>query len=289
MKHSEKAYAKINLYLNVIGKRDDGFHDIESVMQSIDIADQLYFELIPSDKTRIHLSFSSPSCLPTDDRNLIVKAAKAFLDACNECAEIFILLEKNIPMAAGLAGGSADAAATLRALDTLLPGRLSKAALLEIAAELGSDVPFCLLGGRALCYGRGEEIAALPIKQKRYGVLANSDETSSTPKAYTDLDHAYHNFDKSVALPPDLNALEKIQNVLQGELPPAFNIFEDAVLPACPKAKQAKKLLTDMGAESVLMSGSGPSVFALTEDEALCKRMHAALLSFGYFARIFCF
>lgn len=289
MKQTEHAYAKINLYLNVIARRNDGFHDIESVMQTVDLADILHFELFPSKHTEVKLSFSSPCNLPADERNLIVKAALAFLNACGETARVSIKLEKHIPMAAGLAGGSADAAATLRALDSLLPGRLTKAAITEIAAALGSDVPFCLIGGRALCYGRGEETVPLPIAQRRYGVLANTDETSSTPKAYSALDAIYHNFDKSVMLPTDLNARGALQDVLRGELPPAFNIFEDAVLPLCPRACAAKALLLRMGAQTVLMSGSGPSVFALTDNHALCKRMEASLTRCGYRARTFSF
>ncbi len=289
MKHTELAPAKINLYLNVLARRDDGFHDIESVMQTIDLADVLYFELSPAYATEVKLSFSDPCDLPTDERNLIVRAAMAFLSAAGENAHVEILLEKNIPMAGGLAGGSADAAATLRALDALLPGRLTKAALLEIAASLGSDVPFCLLGGRALCYGRGEETVALPIKQNRYGVLANTDEVSSTPLAYGALDRMYHNFDERAPLPTSLDGRDCLQALLSGEMPPAFNIFEDAVFPLCPKAKEAKVLLSAMGAETVLMSGSGPSVFALTENAELCEKMRSELHLRGYTARKFSF
>ncbi len=289
MKHTEKAPAKINLYLNVTAKRDDGFHEIESVMQTIDLCDVLHFELLPSEETKITLSFSEPCDLPTDDRNLIVRAAKAFLSIAEEAAEVSILLEKKIPMAAGLGGGSADAAATLRALDAILPGRLSKAALLELATELGSDVPFCLLGGRALCYGRGEETVALPEKQTYYGVLANTDEEISTPKAYGLLDEIYNDFDGSIAPPPDLNAWDAAKDVLMGEIPPFYNIFEEAVLPLCPKAAQAKNLLANMGAEATLMSGSGPSVFALSQNPLLAEKMKDALLSRGYKAVNFSF
>ena len=289
MKHTEKAPAKINLYLNVTTKRNDGFHDIESVMQTVDLCDVLHFDFFPAEETKISLSFSKPCNLPTDEKNLIVRAAKAFLEAAGETAEISILLEKNIPMAAGLGGGSADAAATLRALDTMLPGTLSKAALLELAASLGSDVPFCLLGGRALCYGRGEEMVALPMKETYFGVLANTDEEVSTPKAYGKLDEIYHNFDKSTLLPLDLSNRDMLKPVLNGEMPPCYNIFEEAVLPLCKKAQAAKVLLFEMGADVSMMSGSGPSVFALTKDIALSEKMQEALLSRGYKAVLFSF
>ena len=289
MKHTEKAAAKINLYLNVTAKRDDGFHEIESVMQTIDLCDILHFELKPNAETKIILTFSEPCDLPTDDKNLIVRAARAFLTAAGENAEVLILLDKKIPMAAGLGGGSADAAATLRALDAMLPGRLSKAALLELAAELGSDIPFCLSGGRALCYGRGEETVALPEKQIYYGVLANTDEVVSTPKAYGLLDRIYNDFDGSVPLPPDLNTRDAIKDVLMGEIPPFYNIFEEAVLPLCPKAAHAKKLLSDIGADAAMMSGSGPSVFALSQNPSLAEKMKDALISQGYKAVNFSF
>ncbi len=290
MKHKEKAPAKINLYLNVTARRADGFHDIESVMQTIDLHDTLHFELFPADQTMIELSFSEPCGLPTDEKNLIVRAAKAFLSTANMRVHLKILLKKKIPMAAGLAGGSADAAATLRALDVMLPGALTRERLFEIAASLGSDIPFCLLGGRALCYGRGEILEPISAKDKRFfGVLANTDEVSSTPKAYGALDRMYHNFDGSVTLPADLLESGTLASVRVGAMPPFYNIFEDAVLPLCPRAFEAKVLLASMGAEAAMMSGSGPSVFALTKNEALAEKMQAALTEHGYLAQRFSF
>lgn len=289
MQHTDKAFAKINLYLNVTARRADGFHDIESVMQTIDLHDTLHFDLSPADQTTIDLSFSRPCDLPTDEKNLIVRAAKAFLSAADMRVRLKILLEKKIPMAAGLAGGSADAAATLRALDKMLPDAVTKEKLFEIAASLGSDIPFCLAGGRALCYGRGERMEALPCIEHRYGVLANTDEVSSTPRAYAALDALYHDFDGSVALPADLSESGALASVREGAMPPAYNIFEDTVLPLCPRAAKAKALLSSMGADVAMMSGSGPSVFALTKNEALAEKMQAALTERGYLAKRFSF
>ncbi len=290
VQHIEKAPAKINLYLNVTARRADGFHDIETVMQAIDLFDVLHLSLYPAEKTEIVLNFSRPCNLPTDDHNLIVRAAKAFLLAAKKSAKVEILLEKNIPMAAGLAGGSADAAATLRALDTMLPNALTREQLFEIAASLGSDIPFCLLGGRALCYGRGEILEPLPTKGEKYfGVLVNTVETSSTPKAYGALDQMYHNFDGSVVLPSGLSRSGALGAVHDGKMPPFYNIFEEVVLPLCPRAFEAKALLTTMGADTVMMSGSGPSVFALTKNEALAEKMQSALAERGYDARRFSF
>ena len=289
MKHTEKAFAKINLYLNVTGRRSDGFHDVESVMQEIDVYDLLHFELFPAEETKIELSFSEPCDLPTDERNLIVRAAKAFLERAKKSAHVKILLEKRIPMAAGLAGGSADAAATLRALDVMLPNALTKEALIVIAASLGSDIPFCLLGGRALCTGRGEIMERLPIHEGGYGVLANTEESSSTPKAYGALDAIYSNFDASVPIPKDLAARGVLDAVKAGEAPPFYNIFEEAVFPLCPKAERAKVLMLEMGAEAAMMSGSGPSVFCITKNLKEAKKIEGALSAMGYASRCFSF
>ena len=289
MRHTEKANAKINLYLNVVAQRHDGFHDIESVMQTIDLCDILHFDLSPSDTTEISLSFSEPSVLPVDERNLIVRAALAFLAAANKTARINVLVEKSIPMEAGLAGGSADAAATLRALDTMLPNLLPKEQLYKIAASLGSDIPFCLIGGRALCTGRGEKIESLPCDGGYFGIIATTEEASSTPRAYRRLDEIYNNFDGSVILPASLADQGVLDSVKNGNLPPFYNIFEDAVFPLCPRASEAKSLLADMGAEASMMSGSGPAVFALTKDIALAQKMKAELTARGFRAEQFLF
>ena len=289
MRHTEKANAKINLYLNVVAQRHDGFHDIESVMQTIDLCDVLHFDLFPSDTTEIFLSFSEPSVLPVDERNLIVRAALAFLAAANKTAKINILVEKSIPMEAGLAGGSADAAATLRALDTMFPNLLPKEQLHKIAASLGSDIPFCLVGGRALCTGRGEKIQPLPCDGGYFGIIATTEEASSTPRAYEQLDKMYNYFNGSIALPPNLAERRALASVKDGALPPFYNIFEDAVLPLCPRATEAKSLLADMGAEVSMMSGSGPAVFALTKDSSLAEKMQMALIERGFRAERFVF
>ncbi len=289
MQYTERANAKINLYLNVIARRADGFHNIESVMQTIDLYDVLHFNLFPSNTTEISLSFSESCDLPTDDRNLVVRAAKAFLATANKTAKISIVLKKNIPMEAGLGGGSTDAAATLRALNTMFPTALTKEQLFAIAASLGSDIPFCLLGGRALCTGRGEKMQPIPSVGEYFGVLATTDEISSTPLAYKKLDAIYNGFDNSVALPKTLAERGVLDDVKNGQIPPIFNIFEDAVLPLCPQAAQAKALLLDMGAEASSMSGSGPSVFALTKDIEFAKKMEAALKVNGFRSKRFTF
>jgi 4-diphosphocytidyl-2-C-methyl-D-erythritol kinase len=160
---TKQAYAKINTYLDVISKRDDGFHDILSVMRRVSLADNVRMEIFDSSETGINLSVKGDD-LPCDERNLVYRAAVKFLEKFKICSKINIEIEKKIPIGAGLAGGSADAAATLRALNRIF-NLASEEQLLEIAAEIGSDVPFCLLGGTALCEGRGEIIT--PIKSPK--------------------------------------------------------------------------------------------------------------------------
>ena len=254
----EKAYAKINLHLNVTAKRQDGFHDIETVMQTISLCDELAVSLVPSDRADVHLSICGAD-LPTNSGNIVTRAAELYLARSGKVGRVDISLVKRIPVAAGLAGGSADAAAILRALNRLFNSYFSESELLSLAAELGSDVPFCLLGGRAVCRGRGELIEPLASPTNHHFVIAISDgEQVSTPAAFRALDEMYSDFDGSIK--SDAPALTEL-----------YNIFEDAVFKTCFKAEALKKRMIELGATVSLMSGSGPSVFGLFEDESTAK------------------
>jgi 4-diphosphocytidyl-2-C-methyl-D-erythritol kinase len=251
----EKAYAKINLYLNVTSKRPDGFHNIETVMQTISLCDDLAVSLTLSDKAEVYLSVGGAD-LPNDSGNIVTRAAELYLARSGKVGRVDITLIKRIPVAAGLAGGSADAAATLRAMNRLFNDYFSENELLSLSAELGSDVPFCLLCGCALCRGRGELIEPIASPASLHFVIAIADgEQVSTPAAYRALDDMYSDFDGSVKREtPDLTKL--------------YNIFENAVFPTCSKAEMLKKRMIKLGATASLMSGSGPSVFGLFESEA---------------------
>ena len=264
----EKAYAKINLHLNVTAKRQDGFHDIETVMQTVSLCDELAVSLSPSDRAEAHLSVCGAD-LPTDRGNIALRTAELYLARSGKVGRVDISLVKRIPVAAGLAGGSADAAATLRALNGLFNSYFSESELLALAAELGSDVPFCLLGGRAVCRGRGELIEPIASPTDLHFVIARADgEQVSTPAAYRALDDMYSDFDGSVqSVAPDLTEL--------------YNIFENAVLPTCFKAEILKKRMVELGATSSLMSGSGPSVFGLFEDESTARAAAEAISKEG--------
>ena len=280
----EIAYAKINLHLDVLDRREDGFHSVRTVMQTVTLADEITVSVKPSRKREISLSLVGGGKLPTDSRNLAYKAAELFLDATLIDAAIDIRLNKRIPVAAGLAGGSSDAAATLRALNRLYKKPLSEKRLLSIAAGLGSDVPFCLLGGTALCLGRGEIIERLPCGLDLQLVVAIADEHVSTPMAYSRLDELYGNF----AVPRNDDADEIFASLMASidkrelETEKLFNIFENAVLPICCGAEDIKRRMFDLGATHALMSGSGPSVFGIFENAQKAESAAEALKNAGY-------
>ena len=270
----ELANAKINLFLDVISRRDDGFHDIKTVMHSISLSDVVTVSFSQAKEMSVHLSLQGNRHLPTDSKNLAVKAAVLYMTKAGIKASVNIKLEKRIPVAAGLAGGSSDAAAVLRAMNRICGKMFTEKALAALAAELGSDIPYCLYGKTALCEGRGEVITKLPDSLQLSVVVAAPNEYMSTPVAYGKLDSCYSNFDGSVATGGDESFEKLIESIssgtlLQGSL---FNVFETAVLPLCNGAVAIKNRLDELGAISTLMSGSGPSVFGVFENLDSAKR-----------------
>lgn len=275
----EQAYAKINLYLDVLAKREDGFHDVKTVMHTVSLKDEITVSVRPAAKTKVTLSVTGNSRLPTDSRNLAVKAAELFLSATLIFAEVNIRLNKNIPVSAGLAGGSTDAAAVLRALNRAFKRPLTEKRLLELASELGSDVPYCLLGGTALCLGRGEKIERLPEKLRLHIVIAIADEYVSTPTAYAELDKLYDDF-KTSRTDRSAECFDSIfSSVTEGTLKSTelFNIFEKAIFSTCSAAESIKGDMLRLGATHSLMSGSGPSVYGIFPDRASCESAIAHL------------
>ena len=286
----EKANAKINLYLDVISKRDDGFHNIKTVMHSVSLFDEVTVVFSPSDTQNVRVSLKGNRFLPTDDRNLAYKAAKLYLDSAGISANIEVMLNKRIPIAAGLAGGSSDAAATLRAMNKIFGKMFSDKALLKMAEKLGSDVPYCLYGKTALCEGRGEIITKLPDNIKLNLVIAVADEHVSTPAAYLDLDSIYSSFDGSIETGGEKHFAGLMSSLSNGRIDAnnLFNVFESAVLPKCNGALAIKNRLAELGAYAALMSGSGPSVFGLFENEDAAKSALESLQADGinaYFAK----
>jgi len=269
----EKANAKLNLYLDVVSRRDDGFHDVKTVMHSVSLADEVTVTYTPSSVTSVKMKISGNRFLPADEKNLAVRAALLYLETAQKSATIEIKLDKRIPVAAGLAGGSSDAAATLRAMNKIFDRLFTDKALYKMAEKLGSDVPYCLYGKTALCEGRGNVITKLPDSLKLNVVVAISNERVATPAAYSKLDGAFNSFDGSVPTGGD-ECFVSLASALKsgGDVSSSlFNVFESVVLPTCDGASKIKKRLVELGAKGALMSGSGPSVFGIfgTHESAL--------------------
>lgn len=275
----EQAPAKINLYLDILGIRDDGFHEIETLMQSVSLADELTFTLDRDKERSVSLKVEGNDALPTDESNLIIRAVRAYEEYRPINGRLEIILKKRIPTEAGLGGGSADAAATLRALNNLSPDPLDDIELFFIAVSLGSDVPFCLRCGTHICRGRGELLSNVASIKGLNLVIVNSGERVSTPKAYSALDLAFGDF-KSVEGRADINSVAA--SLKNGGSPKLFNIFEGVVLPTCPKATEAKKKLLSLGASCALMSGSGSTVFGIFENENAARAASDELSALGF-------
>lgn len=282
----EYANAKINLFLDVIAKSDNGFHDIKTVMHSLNLYDTVTVSVEPSKEREINLYCKSARYIPNDIRNLAYKAAALFLEKANVNVKVNIRLEKHIPIAAGLAGGSSNAAAVLRALNRLLDRPFSQKMLYKIAAELGSDVPYCLYGKTALCEGRGEIMTKLTDKLSLFCVVALANERMSTPVAYERLDEKFSNFDGSVTTNSDeLYRLFMDEYKKGGDVSKyLYNIFEGAVFDICVGAKKIRNRLLELGAKASLMSGSGPSVYGVFESSALADAATKMLRREGYTA-----
>jgi 4-diphosphocytidyl-2-C-methyl-D-erythritol kinase len=249
-----RASAKVNLVLEVLGKRPDGYHELSTVMQAVDLFDRLTVEAAAT----ITLETSEPA-LPTDDRNLVVRAARLLQEAAGIKAGARIVLDKRIPLAAGLGGGSSDAAATLLGLNRLWGLRWRRERLVELAVKLGMDVPFFLGRGRALGTSRGEVLSALPGVGGYALVLVNPGVGLSTQEVYGRVPPGWRA--ESDGTKRMLDALKKRNAVrVAGAL---TNHLEHWVEPAMPVIGRMKAALLAAGALGAAMSGSGPTVFGL--------------------------
>lgn len=282
----ENAYAKINLHLDVVKKRDDGFHEIKTVMHTVSLADVVTVAVSPARELSVKLSVDGAIFLPTDSKNLAYRAAVLFFERLGVNAEVNIKLVKRIPVSAGLAGGSSDAAAVLRALNKLYKRPFTTKALMAIGAELGSDVPYCIVGKTALCEGRGERITRIDSSATLNVVIASAGERVSTPLAYSALDEKYNDFTDY-----DTEAADSALSVLVSSLKHGkpietdlYNVFETVIFDKCPKSKKLKDVIVALGATHAVMSGSGPSVYGVFATESEAKEAKAKLRELGYFA-----
>lgn len=264
----ERANAKINLYLNIVGRRENGYHDIVSIMQAVSLCDLVSIEFYPGEHTSVSLTASGNDRMPTDCRNLAWRAAERYLQRIDRRGEVRLSIEKHIPMAAGLAGGSTDAAAVLRGLNLLCGSPLSLDELCELGASMGADIPFCIKGGAALVTGIGECLTDIPPMPSCPLVVACQGEGVSTPVAYGKLDALHDHFVN--AEPYDSRVDQIVDRIKNNEIEPAcsgfYNIFEEVVPHEQPFVNAIKQTMIEHGAIRSMMSGSGPSVFGVFRD-----------------------
>lgn len=265
-----KARAKINLGLDVLGKRENGYHDVRMVMQTIGIYDRIIINKIPEDEIRIK---SNLYFLPVNENNLMYKAAKLLKDKCGYSGGVEIDLNKFIPVSAGLAGGSTDAASTLFGINKLFDLSLSMQELMEIGVEIGADVPYCIMRGTALAEGIGEKLTPLDPLPRTWILIAKPPINVSTKLVYESLDM------NGVNEHPDIDGLiDAIRKKdIKGVCSCMGNVLENVTVPLYPVIDSIKKDMLEHGAINAMMSGSGPTVFGIFPDEKTTLECQAFL------------
>ena len=265
MRHMElKALAKINLGLDVLGRRENGYHDVRMIMQSVYLYDEVKLDQSeePGIRVRTNLGF-----LPTGEGNIAYKAAQMLTDEFGIGPGIDISLNKHIPVAAGLAGGSADAAAVLFGLNRMFGLKLSQKELMERGVKLGADVPYCIMRGTVLAEGIGEELTVLPAMPKCTVLIAKPPVSVSTKVVYEALDA------REITVHPDIDGI--IEGLKEGNLKRIAssmgNVLESVTIPMHSVIEQIKDEMKAAGALNAMMSGSGPTVFGLFENRAAAR------------------
>ncbi|WP_318617473.1 4-(cytidine 5'-diphospho)-2-C-methyl-D-erythritol kinase [Sporosarcina sp. YIM B06819] len=268
----EKAPAKINLTLDVLHKRPDGFHEVEMIMTTVDLADRIWIR--PMDNGRITIK-TSERFVPNDRKNLAYQAAELLQRQYGIKEGVEITLEKSIPVAAGLAGGSSDAAATLRGLNRLWNLGIEADELATLGSRIGSDVSFCVHGGTALATGRGEMIQHLPAPPNCWVILAKPAISVSTGDIYGNLNL------KSVDHPQTSSMIEALVAGDYDKMCKSVgNVLEAVTMDLHPQVVMLKEQMKRFGADAVLMSGSGPTVFGLVKHESRVPRIYNGLKGF---------
>ncbi|WP_020006504.1 4-(cytidine 5'-diphospho)-2-C-methyl-D-erythritol kinase [Salinicoccus albus] len=266
--HYETAPAKINLTLDTLFKRADGFHEVNMVMTTVDLNDHLSFEKRADGKIVIN---TNHQFVPTDRRNLVYQAAELMMETYEIKTGVNIIIDKRIPIAAGLAGGSADAAAAFRGMNALYALGADIEELAELSGKLGSDIPFCIYGGTAMAAGRGETIQPLSKPPHAWIVLARPEINVSTRTIYGALEPGKN-------LPASKNMSEAVNN---GEYQSIVSLMKnDLQEVTCRKYPAVKKLLASMdscGADAAMMSGSGPTIFGFVQKERQASHLYNAM------------
>ena len=256
----EGAFAKVNLTLDVLGKREDGYHDIKSIMQTISLRDDIEIDVGTGKPWRL---LCDKDHIPTDETNLAWKAAKLYFDTIGKDPEgLEIRIIKRIPVEAGLGGGSADAAAVLRALNRHYGSPLSLPALAELGAQIGSDVPFCVLCGTAVVEGKGDRLRKLPDMPDCIFVVCKPEFSVSTPALYAKID------EKAIAARPNHQAMESaiLAGDLLGVVNNVCNVFDPIVTEEHMELNYIKSIMNSYDGVGMQMTGSGSAVYAMVAE-----------------------
>lgn len=275
-----KALAKINLGLDVVRRREDGYHEVRMVMQTIHLYDQLLIQKSETPGIQIH---SNLSFLPVNENNLVYKAGKLLMDEFDIHTGVSVELNKRIPVAAGMAGGSTDAAAMLYGMNQLFGLKLKRKDLMERGVQIGADVPYCIMRGTALAEGIGEKLSSLPPMVKCPVLIAKPAVSVSTKFVYQNLklnEQTSH---------PDIDAL--ITDIRNSDLDNICadmgNVLETVTIPNYPVIAQIKEQMLKSGAKASMMSGSGPTVFGLFGDEETARRARAEMKASGLAKQVY--
>lgn len=275
-----RAPGKINLYLDVLNKREDGYHNIKSVMQSVSLCDTVYLD-VSEDKALndnvIEITCSEPT-IKCDSSNLVYKATMAFIKKCGiTCTNFKFHIDKNIPISAGMAGGSTDAAAAILLLNDAFGQPCSMQEMCELGVTVGADVPFCIAKGTCICEGIGEDISRLPSFTGVNVVCAIDSSSVSTPRAFSLLDAKY-----GTDCTDSSDMMKLVEAICERDIWSVcsflYNKFESVIIPENESITLIKSVLTENGAISALMSGSGPSVFGIFANENDAEKAKNALL-----------
>lgn len=275
-----QAFAKLNLGLDVLGKREDGYHEVRMIMQTIRMYDQL--DMRKSVEPGIHLT-TNKKYIPVDENNLVWRAAKLMMDTCGIMEGVSIHLHKVIPVAAGMAGGSSDAAATLVGMNRLFHCGLSKEKLMELGVQIGADVPYCVLRGTALAEGIGEKLTVLPPMPDCWILIGKPGISVSTKYVYTTLDL------NTDTVHPDIDGMKKAleDGNLYGITERMGNVLQDVTIPAYPEVERIKEQMKALGAVNAMMSGSGPTVFGIFDNEEKAQEACQKLRESGSCQQVF--
>lgn len=278
-RYQMKAYAKINLGLDVVKRLENGYHEVRMIMQTVGICDELDLERI---EQGIELTTDHGE-LPADENNLVYQAAKLMLEHYGIASGIRIHLKKNIPVAAGMAGGSTDAAATMKGMNRLFDLGAELGELMELGVRIGADVPYCVLGGTALAEGIGERLTALPSVPEAYVLVAKPDISVSTRYVYEHLDA------EGITHHPDIDGMVQAIEAgsLQGVLERLENVLERVTVTSYPVIDTLKKKMCELGAVGSLMSGSGPTVFGIFTEKKQAEEAGSRIKEEGLAGQVF--